>query len=101
MKIPKIGIDRDEETWSFSVGSIYVDARRYGSSHKVHDLRTEHVTRVSNALRSINYDPSRKFSGKDLQQLVDETKQKHERTIFLFENSKCFHLNWLNTLLTL
>ena len=73
-KIPKIGIDRDEEPWSTCVGSIYVDARRYG--HKIHDQRAEQVTRVSNALRSINYNPNRKLSGNDLQQLVDTTKNR-------------------------
>lgn len=63
---------RDEE--SIPVGSIYVDPRSYASPFKVHDLRIAHVTRVSNALCFINFDTSRKFSGKDLQQLVDETK---------------------------
>ena len=63
---------RDEEL--IPVGSIYVDPRSYASPFKVHDLRIAHVTRVSNVLRFINFDTSRKISGKDLQQLVDETK---------------------------
>ena len=67
---------RNEETRSIPVGSIYVDPRSFASPSKVPDLRIAHVTRVSNALRSINYNLNKKFSGKDLQQLVDETKHR-------------------------
>ena len=67
---------RAEETRSIPVGSIYVDPRSHASLSKVHDLRIAHVSRVSIALRSINYNPNKKFSGKDLQQLVDETKHR-------------------------
>ena len=73
MDVRQIGCaSRDEEL--IPVGSIYVDPRSYASPFKVHDLRIAHVTRVLNVLRFINFDTSRKISGKDLQQLVDETK---------------------------
>ena len=50
MTIPKIGKFFDEEPWSISVASIYVDSRRYSPPHKINDQRAEHVTRVSNAV---------------------------------------------------
>ena len=65
---------QNDETRSIPVGSIYVHPRSFASPSKVPDLRIAHVTRVSNALRSINYNSNQKFSGKDLQQLGDETK---------------------------
>ena len=67
---------RNDETRSIPVGSIYVHPRSFASPSKVPDLRIAHVTRVSNALRSINYNSNKKFSGEDLQQLVDETKHR-------------------------
>ena len=76
---------RDEKTWSISVGSIYVDARSFASPSNVQDLRKAHVTRVSNAVCFINYDTNRKYSGKDLQQLSDETKHGRTKSISLQE----------------
>ena len=77
MVVRQIGCaSRDEKTRSIPVGSIFVDPQSYASPSKVPDLRIAHVTSVSNALRSINYNLNKKFSGKDLQQLVDETKHR-------------------------
>jgi len=61
-------------------------------SPKLHERRIAHVTRISTAIRSINVDPTREFSGEFLQQLVDERKDRirikevHEHLDLVLQN---------------